>query len=61
MPAQLSVEVLYTITLELLNNDTSLEDISQDIQSLFNDSGEIIGFNSVGMLFTLSYSLYFIF
>ena len=53
LPAQLSVEVLFAITVELLDNDTSLEDVSQAIQSLFDDSGEIIGFNSVGMLFSL--------
>jgi len=45
----LSVLVPYVITVQLLDNDTSLENIAQDFQNIFNASGEIVGFSAVGM------------
>ena len=50
LPVELSVLVPYVITVQLLNNGTSLENVSQAIQGVFNVSGEIVGFNSVGMI-----------
>ena len=47
--SELSVLVPYRISAQLIGNDTSLENVSQTIQNIFNQSGEIIGFNSVGM------------